>query len=183
MKQKTWVESGGGPLVVIPVEVAHHWRGVEGFGLINSDSFMLSEIFINYTDYDRACKVDDYLGMLEVGPGTCLVFGDEPLATTFLMAEEGAIFVRWVCAENEKDILQAAQVVPDDAWVSCANRFHVGKGGLLLFDSAFPGDDLPDSHLEEIRSWIHVPVPSGTYEVEPDDSTRLIVHRLRRVRK
>lgn len=165
MTQMTWVESGGGPLVVVPVEVAHLWRGDGGLGLPDGDLSMVWETVRKHTDYGRASGVDDYLGVLEVGPGTSLVFGDEPLATTFLTTEDGAIFVRWVHAENEEDVVRAAQIVPEDVWVSAASRFHVGRGGLLLFDSACPGDDLPDSRLKGIRSWTHVPVPSGTYEV------------------
>jgi hypothetical protein len=179
-----WVSTGGGPLIVIPVEIAHHWRGDGGLGLPDGDLSMVWETVRDHTDYGRACGVDDYLGMLEVGPGACLVIGDEPLETAFLPTEDGGIFVRWVHAEKEEDVVRAAQVVPEDVWVPSPHRFHVGRDGLLLFDSACPGDDLPNPGIEGIVSWMRVPVPSGTYEVdtadyEPNDHTRVILHRLR----
>jgi hypothetical protein len=98
-----WVSTGGGPLVVIPVEIAHLWRGDGGLGLPNGDLSLVWEAVKTRTDYGRACGIDDYLGILQVGPGRCLVFGDEPLATAFQSTQDGGIFVRWVHAESEED--------------------------------------------------------------------------------
>jgi Immunity protein 21 len=185
MHEMQWVQSGGGPLIVIPVEIAHLWRGIGGLGLPNGDLSMVWETVRDHTDYGRACGVDDYLGVLKVGHGDCLVFGDEPLETAFQPTEDGGIFVRWVHAQQEEDVVRAVQVVPEDVWQPSPHMFHVRRGGLLLFDSACPGDDLPSPRIEGVVSWMRVPVPGGTYEVdtadyEPDDHTRVILHRLRR---
>ena len=110
MDRITWVESGGGPLIVIPVEIAHLWRGDGGLGLPDGDLSMVWETVRKHTDYGRACGVDDYLGVLAVGPGECLVLGDEPLATTFLPNKDGGLIVRWVHAECEEDVVRAIQV-------------------------------------------------------------------------
>ena len=98
-----WVSTNGGPLVIIPVEIAHLWRGDGGLGLPNGDLSLVWETVKTRTDYGRACGIEDYLGVLQVGPGRCLVFGDEPLATAFLPTQDGGIFVRWVHAESEED--------------------------------------------------------------------------------
>jgi hypothetical protein len=143
MHEMQWVQSGGGPLIVIPVEIAHLWRGDGGLGLPDGDLSMVRETVRNHTDYGRACSVDDYLGMLEVGPGRCLVLGDEPMATTFFPTEDGGIIVRWIHGENEEDVIRAVQSVPEGAWKPTPHRFDVGTGRLLLSDSAFPGDDRP----------------------------------------
>jgi hypothetical protein len=182
-----WVSTGGGPLIVISVEVAQHWGGDGGLGLPNGGLSMVWETVRWDTDYGRACGVDDYLGVLECGPGECLVLGDEPMATAFLPTEDGWLIVRWVHAECEEDVLKAIQSVPEGAWETTPHRFQVGDGGLLLFDSAYPGDDLPSTRIGGVISWMRVPVPSGTYEIdtadyEPDDHTRSILHRLRRRR-
>ena len=142
MDRITWVNSGGGPLIVIPVEIAHLWRGDGGLGLPVGDLSMVWETVLKHTDYGRACGVDDYLGVLAVGPGECLVLGDEPLATTFLPKKDGGLIVRWVHAECEEDVVRAIQVVPENAWEPTPHIFHVGSGGLLLFDSACPGEEL-----------------------------------------
>jgi hypothetical protein len=136
------------------------------------------------SDYGRACGVDDYLGVLECGPGQCLVLGDEPMQTAFLPTKEGWLIVRWVHAECEEDMVKVVQFVPEDVWEATPHRIHVGSGGLLLSDSAFPGDDLPTTSIEGTVPWLVVPVPEGTYEIDtadyqPDDLTHLILHRLR----
>jgi hypothetical protein len=180
-----WVSTNGGPLVIIPVEIAHLWRGDGGLGLPNGDLSLVWETVKTRTDYGRACGIEDYLGVLQVGPGRCLVFGDEPLATAFLPTQDGGIFVRWVHADQEEDVLRAVRAVPESLWNRFPETIEVGSGGLLLFDSACPSDDLRPPLAEGIYSWMPVPVPSGIYEIdtadyEPDDHTRVILHRLQR---
>ena len=75
MDRITWVNSGGGPLIVIPVEVAHLWRGDGGLGCPMGTCRWSGRRVLKHTDYGRACGVDDYLGVLAVGPGECLVLG------------------------------------------------------------------------------------------------------------
>ena len=179
-----WVSTGGGPLIVIPVEIAAYWRGCEGIGAAEGDLFSIRETMRKSTDYGRACGVDDYLGVLPVGPGECLVLGDEPLQTAFLPITDGWLIVRWVHAECEEDVVRAVQSIPEDVWAATPHRLQVDSGGLLLSDSAFPGDDLPSTSVEGPFPWLRVPVPEGTYEIdtadyEPDEHTRLILHRLR----
>jgi hypothetical protein len=186
VNEMQWVQSGGGPLIVIPVEIAHHWRGDGGLGLPDGDLSIVWETVRDHTDYGRGCGMDDYLGILEVGPGRCLVLGDEPMATTFFPIEEGGVFVRWIYAENEEDVVRAVRSVPESLWERFPQTFDVGKAGLLLLDSACPGDDLRPPLAKGIYSWMKLSVPNGTYQVytadyEPDDRTHLILHRLQRL--
>jgi Immunity protein 21 len=126
--------------------------------------------------------------VLVIGPGECLVLGDELMQTTMLPTNDGGLIVRWMYAESEEEVLRAARSVPEDVWEETQHRISVGNDGLLIFDSACPGDDLPSICGEGPEvSWIKVSIPSGTYEVdaadyEPDESTRLILHRLSRGR-
>ncbi|MEY2233540.1 Imm21 family immunity protein [Streptomyces sp. BF23-19] len=83
------VECGGGPLVVVPVDVLTRWEGVDSEG----PEF----------DYDRACAVVGRTGLLTVGPSHALVRGNGPSSTTFL--PEHGVFVRWVAAESEVELL------------------------------------------------------------------------------
>ena len=188
MDRTTWVNSGGGPLIVISVEVAHHWRGDGGLGLPDGDLSMVWDTVRKHTDYGRACGVADYVGVLDVGPGKCLVLGDEPMLTTILPTNDCVLIVRWMYAESEEELLRAAQSLPEEVWEATPHRVHVGSGGLVLFDSAYPGDNLPSTCDDGANApWMIVPVPTGNYEVatalyQPDDSTRLILHRLRRSR-
>jgi hypothetical protein len=181
-----WVGSGGGPLVVVPFEVAHHWRGDEATWPPTGSLETIWETVRKDSDYGRACGLQDYLGLLDVGPGHGLVLGDEPMPTTFLPTGEGGLIARWMCAESEEDVLWAIRSVPEDVWETTSHRVHVGEGGLLLFDSAYPGDDLSGTCGDGANvPWLVVDLLQGAYEIDtslyqPDDLTRLILHRLRR---
>src|SRR5689334_17973405 len=96
-----WVESAGGPLIVVPLELAQSWRGIEA---VPGDPV---------TDYDRACDVDDYLGVLEVGPGRGLVLGDEPMRTAFVPSADGGILVRWGYAPSEDAVLRVLETAEE----------------------------------------------------------------------
>ncbi|GAC1470732.1 MAG: immunity 21 family protein [Isosphaeraceae bacterium] len=184
----TWVCSAGGPLIVVPAEIAQYWRGVEGWSPSEVQRDWADE---SVSDYARACGIDDYLGTLEVGHGKALILGDEPMQTAFIPASEfipateGGIFVRWMWAESEDGVRRALGSVPESAWETTPHRIEVAREGLLVFDSAWPGDALPPPSRDVVpASWARIELPEGTYTVdtadyEPDGSTRLILHRLR----
>ncbi|MEU1151370.1 Imm21 family immunity protein, partial [Streptomyces sp. NPDC005863] len=52
-----WVESMGGPLIVVPVSALPSWGGCTGSGLMAGDA-------TDPDDYDRACAVDDLAGVI-----------------------------------------------------------------------------------------------------------------------
>jgi hypothetical protein len=49
----------GGPVLVIPADLVPYWSGAAGPG--------------EHDDYERACAVTEFPGVLEVGPGRALV--------------------------------------------------------------------------------------------------------------
>ncbi|MFJ6054881.1 immunity 21 family protein [Streptomyces sp. NPDC092307] len=137
-----WVESGGGPLVVVPAEVLMRWEGADGEG--------------PESDYDRACAVVGDTGLLTVGPSQALVLGDEPASTTYL--PEHGVFVRWVAAESEAELLGSVEAALEDAAWEDGQVWHV-PGPVVLFDSAWPGSEVePDNHAR-------VELTPGRYEV------------------
>ncbi len=170
-----WVESAGGPLVVIPLELARSWRGIEA---LPGDSV---------TDYDRACDVDDYLGVLEVGLGRGLVLGDEPMRTAFIPSGDGGILVRWGYAPSEEAVVRAIGDVGESIWSPIGHRLRVGTDGAIMFDAACPRGEEPGKRRPgECRAALDVPLAAGSYRVEtadyrPNDETWLILHRLTRM--
>ncbi|MCX5178470.1 immunity 21 family protein [Streptomyces virginiae] len=125
-----WVESGGGPLVVVPAEVLTRWEGADSEG--------------PESDYDRACAVVGCAGLLTVGPSHALVLGDEPSSTTFL--PEHGVFVRWVAAESEAELLGGVEAALEDVAWEDGQVWEV-PGPVVLFDSAWPGSEVePDNH-------------------------------------
>nr|WP_063818136.1 Imm21 family immunity protein [Herbidospora sakaeratensis] len=129
-----WVSSLGGPLIAIPESACRHWNGGR-----------LMNRFDDEGDYRRACDVNGYIGLIDVGPAKALVLGDDPADTTFLPASN--LFVRWIAAESPAEILDVAiQAVGSAHWDE-ELTWDV-EGPVILFDSVFGYDDLiTEDHL------------------------------------
>ncbi|MEU2713101.1 immunity 21 family protein [Streptomyces sp. NPDC007205] len=158
-----WVESGGGPLIAVPETVLPFWAG--------ADSEELD------TDYDRACEVDGYVGLLPVGDSAALVFGDEPASTSYL--PDHASFVRWSAASSEAELLDSVPAALDAAAWGSEVRWRV-PGPVLLFDSAWPGGAAASQ--EHVR----IELEPGSYAVraayvQPGPETWVGLVQLRRL--
>ncbi len=164
-----WINSTGGPLLLLPAQVLQQWNGWKP--ILGSET----------TDYDRACEVAlaDYVDVLSVGGKDGLVLGDEPMQTTWLPLEEGAggLFVRWMYADDESLAIQHLKSIPDEIFELTSLQFHVRQQKLLLFDSAAPGSEV------QAEETLEIDLIPGTYSIEtatfkPDNSTAFILHRL-----
>ncbi|WP_328497758.1 immunity 21 family protein [Streptomyces sp. NBC_00414] len=122
VEQVEWIESGGGPLIAIPEVVLPFWTGADGDELAS--------------DYDRACEVDGFVGLLPVGNTTALVLGDEPAATSYL--PEHGTFVRWSAGDSERELLAGVPAALDTAAWGREVYWEV-PGAVVLFDAAWPG--------------------------------------------
>jgi hypothetical protein len=126
----------GGPLIVVPESSVTAWGGCTEDGSVLGDAD-------GRDDYDRACEVEDWAGVIAVGAGavTALVLADEPAKTCFL--PEKLLFVRWLAADSEAELFAAAEAVladPDTAWED--GGLWVTDGPAVLMDSAEAGADL-----------------------------------------
>ncbi|MET9515462.1 immunity 21 family protein [Streptomyces sp. NPDC002994] len=131
-----WVESMGGPLIVIPVSALDAWRGGTENGVFAGDATAAD-------DYDRACAVDDLAGVITVGESgaQALVLGDEPANSCYL--PEHRAFLRWLAADSEAGLKAAAEAVladPATEWEECGT--WVTDGPAVLMDSAEAGAEL-----------------------------------------
>jgi hypothetical protein len=152
-----WMESNGGPVVLLTESDLTLWTGARGH------------------DYERACKVEDYVGTMALAEHHVLVLGDEPFATTWIQYEYGGVLVRWVHADSEQAVeralasLNAVSFTRTDVAV-------VVEGSCWLADAADAGDGLANRSLL-------VRIQPGTYRVEtgmlsPRPDTRLLLHKL-----
>ncbi|MEU5667121.1 Imm21 family immunity protein [Streptomyces longwoodensis] len=131
-----WVESMGGPLIVIPSSALAAWRGCTETGVMAGDATAAD-------DYDRACAVEDLAGVITVGAhgAQALVLADEPATSCYL--PERRAFLRWLAADSETGLKAAAEAVlvdPATEWEECGT--WVTDGPAVLMDSAEAGDDL-----------------------------------------
>jgi len=160
-----WICSAGGPLILLSQPLLDCWHG--GFGREGE------------TDYDRACQIYDYIGIIPVDGGYGLVLGDEPNQTAWLPAESSGAgtLVRWVFASSESDSIQQARALPDDAFQITGLEFVTEHPTHVLFDSALPG-----SRYQE-GGFLKIVLAPGRYAVStavyaPDAETSMILHRV-----
>lgn len=160
-----WIESNGGPLLLLAEELLADWQGADGpMG--------------QATDFERACATTRAIERIRVGRGVGLVLGDEPLSTAWLPAESGGggTIVRLVRAEDRAAAARAVQEAPPTASREGDSLTLPVSGRMVLFDAAHRGTDLPPTALDIV-------LRSGNYEVDtlsfqPDPATALLLHRL-----
>jgi len=133
---RIWVESMGGPLVVVPVRVLSGWGGCTESGMVVGDTDTPD-------DYDRACAVEGLAEAVSVSEDVAeaLVLGDEPATTCYL--PEHRAFLRWLAASSEAELLAAAERLlmdPSTAWEECGT--WTTDGSAVLMDSVTAGADL-----------------------------------------
>lgn len=175
-----WIDSAGGPMLLLSSELFAQWQGVftefdrYGYDWPYPDLPPPKE-----TDYDRACAVDGYLGLVSVGDGYGLVLGDMPMDTAWypLSVTEG-ILIRWLYGNDSANLLQRLLPIDEGAWTPSGMSVHVGEHPLYLSDSAAAGE--PETER------LTISLAAGEYAVdtgilEPDPHTQMVVHRLRRV--
>jgi immunity protein 21 of polymorphic toxin system len=130
-----WVTSLGGPLIVVPVSALDDWHGCTQEGLIIAGGDLPD-------DYDRACEIDELAATISIGSGgpQGLVLAEEPAMTCYL--PEHRTFVRWLAADSETELLNAAGRVlshPATPWEQCGS--WETDGPAVLMDSVNPGSE------------------------------------------
>jgi Immunity protein 21 len=177
--EPTWLENAAGPLLLLPDSLLSEWSGIDvpDFRVVEA-RFRWSDREKRACDYDRACDVDDYAGVIPVGCGEGLVLGDEPARTTWLARPFGGLFARWEYAESGEDMNRALGHIPDSLGWADKGTFVVVSSPLQLFNSAEPG-------LEVVMSRLRLNLASGAYSVRwtryaPDNFTAVSLVELRR---
>ena len=163
-----WVESNGGPLILVPERHLRAWHGADGPSA-------------SETDYERACAVEDYAAAIPVGEGAGIIIAEEPLPTAWQPSSEGGggMLVRWVAAPSEQAVRDAlAALPPGIPWEEVFDlEVEREDGALVLFDAAVPGGELPPDHLRIDLAPGHYTFELSAYRVSGD--VELLLHRLR----
>lgn len=187
-----WVASRGGPLLLMPGELLPSWGGIKPppDGRSITATFRWGSPDDPASDYDRACDVDGYLGLIDVGDGQGLILGGEPDVTAWHAfaasgdgnGTDGGIVIRceYTDSDSDADIIADVVQIPVSAWIDDELVLHVGREPLYLLDAA---DDL--SSLES-NNYLTMHLPAGSYSLastqfEQTGHTRLLLHRLLRI--
>lgn len=153
-----WIESTGGPFILLSDALLTQWRGCDG-------------------DYERACEIEDWLGVLGVGSREALVVNDEPMPTSTCLGPDSCLLVRWSCAPDERTVLRHLEQAGELALPAPSVVVDFGNSSVVLFDSSAAGSDLASA--ESLR--IELPAARcavRTLDWRPDEDTRLILHSL-----
>lgn len=156
-----WVESMGGPLIVVPISALARWRGCTQSGMTVGSGEVLD-------DYDRACEVEGLAGVISVGEkgAQALVLADEPASSCYL--PEHRAFVRWLAASSETDLIAAAQRVladPATPWEECGT--WTTDGPAVLMDSVTAGNELCVEYPNcgDLPEQARIPLQPGNWTV------------------
>ncbi len=153
-----WIQSTGGPLILMARDLVPRWRGCDG-------------------DYERACEIEGWLGVLEVEGGQALVLNDDPMETAALATKDSLLMVRWCYAQSEDAVLRHLERANEVDFPVPDLTVDFGSRSVVLIDASASGSDLQGEKV------LRLELPAAKCEVrtldwEPDDATNLILHSL-----
>lgn len=136
MNSSPWITSLGGPLILVPESACPHWNGAPR-------DWPDSE-----GDYGRACAVDGYIGLIDVGPAHALVLGDDAARTTF--QPEHNLLIRTAAINDDTDLDAILErVLPTIIWEEQL-AWEV-PGPVVLFDSVYGYAQVTEAGEEHLR--------------------------------
>lgn len=131
------------------------------------------------TDYDRACDVEDYLGLINVGEGKAIVLGGDEMPTTWfpLPERQEGILIRWFYGNSESDVIKVVGSLANELGKDENLEFTVEDSSLFLFAATETGND-------KVYPRLKFNLLSGTYKIftieYKDEQTSIVCHRFRK---
>lgn len=186
MDKLKWIESTGGPLIMITDKSFPLWSGTLKRTSYLANKFEEADDFMDpdETDYGKACEVQDYLGEVDIGNEFALVLGDEPLLTTALKTRDGSfILARWIYADDSLFVENTLKVLEIDK----INHWELGLTFSISSDIQYLFDSASNSRLlSEGEEKLLLNIAKGSYEIwtsvyEPNAKTKLLIHRFDRI--
>jgi hypothetical protein len=154
-----WINSGGGPLIIIEKRFSTKWGGASKKKGIH---------------YNIACDTSNYAEVKNIDPFDIVVLGDEPLQTTVINNKKDQFIVRWRYAESESDVLAALKIFkPEKPLESLSITWTTNE--LVLFDAAeifVKGTKHLNIELLENKCIIE------TFEFSPKKDLSLLLHKI-----
>ena len=130
------------------------------------------------TDYERACEVHDYLGLIPIQRSTGFVLGDEPLPTTVVEQRSRSVaIVRLVYCDLNYDLENTVRNVSTGILHRLQQiRLSVSESSWVIFDSAYPGS-IGMNHCMRFDMPVgDIIIDTCTYD--PDERVSLIIHNV-----
>lgn len=178
--QFTWVSGDGGPLILMEEKYLANWKGCEepsNGRVVEANSRWGLEVA---TDYDLACDVEEYLGLINVGEGKALILGGDEMATTWFPLSENqeGILIRWGYGNSESEVIDFAKLLAGEFEENENIKFSVENSELVLFVAAESGND-------KVYPRLKFNLLSGVYKISTiereDEQTSVICHHFRKI--
>jgi Immunity protein 21 len=170
--ERQWVWTDGGPLILLQTDLLGEWYGIDPNP--SKDRSVA-------TDYERACQVQDYAGVIPVGDGSALVLGEEPMDSTWWPSRDLAegLIVRVLYSAGDEAVARLIESLGPESLTDTGLRMVITSPHLELFDSTCPG-------TLDLVPRLAVTVPIGRYAVysvvlRDPGSHMIVVHRLVRL--
>lgn len=175
-----WVSGDGGPLILMEKKYLTNWEGSDASSngrVVEANSRWGLDVA---TDYDLACDVEDYLGLIDVGKGKALVLNGDELATTWFSLSENqeGILIRWNYGNSESEVIDFAKSVLDEVKKDENIEFVIEDSKLILFVAAESGND-------KIYPRLNFNLSNGTYKISTiereNNQTSVICHHFTKI--
>ncbi|MGQ0541785.1 MAG: Imm21 family immunity protein [Blastocatellia bacterium] len=175
---QTWITCDGGPLIVMEKRLLPFWEGSEAPSngrIVDAESRWGLDIA---TDYDRACDINAWSGVITVGDGFGLVVSIVGHATSWIpsVGKSGGDLVEWGFADSELDVLKEHEILATLADVSTAELFDVKSSPVVLFAAT-------ESGLEPLYERLEFDLIPGKYRIfsreSKNEKTYIIGHQFK----
>ena len=165
---KTWVTGDGGPIILMEKVLLPYWEGSNAPSngrVVKAESRWGLDVA---TDYDLACDIDDWSGVINVVNGSAFVLGTsgDNMATWVPDFAPNGALVEWGYADREDELIEAARNFVDRAEFSSCVEFVVRSSPLVLFMAVESGDDPTYDRIEFEIEMGKYNVSSGLRETE-----------------
>lgn len=124
-----WISSTGGPYILTNQFTALEWGGVESISKGSKQQYS--------NDYERACEIKNYCGIIFNQNKPILVIGDTPNDMAVLeLKENGILLIKWVGAESEEQILASLHNIDNLTFDDQNLSFPIEDENLVVFDAS-----------------------------------------------
>ena len=158
-----WLESSGGPFIMMDEDQRKNWHGIN------------TSVFPNYvSNYEAACDCDSYIGSLNYHDCSFVIFNDEPYRTSVVVQQDGFFVMRW---RWSNDIEPINTLIKNDFNVEFTDDgvlFHTRTGRIFLFDSSYDGRDIFEK-IDFSSKIEFYKISSAFYE--PNVETSFLIHK------
>jgi Immunity protein 21 len=184
MDKLKWIFSTGGPIILISDKSFNLWSGILKRSSYLKNKIEETEDFLNEdeTDYGKACSIQNYVGAINIGDDAALVLRDESLSTTIFQSVNGIfVIARWYYGEDKIFVdkyLKALDLNSIESW-EFEMEYSLSTNSQFLLDSACSAGMINKDYSDCLL----LNMDKGFYKIstsfcEPNDNTRLILHKL-----